>query len=189
MTNPTGQFLNTWKPEASESLHCIMKLQSTSILGTAMLAVTLLVATSAPTQAADHWWNFHRHHHDHDREYYLSRPRSSFAVTFGTGYAGRGYYYGPPGVAYFYERPGVYYYRTREAIPREYGYRSEPGYRSGGVASAVQRALARRGYYFGPIDGDIGPGSRRAIARYQARHGLRQSGEITPSLLHSLGID
>jgi hypothetical protein len=34
----------------------------------------------------------------------------------------------------------------------------------------VQRALKRRGYYSGAIDGDIGPGSRAAIRRYQAQN-------------------
>jgi len=53
----------------------------------------------------------------------------------------------------------------------------------------VQRALARRGYYHGPVDGDIGPGTRRAIARYQSANGLRPTGEINSSLLRSLHID
>jgi hypothetical protein len=122
---------------------------------------------------------------DHyDSRVYFSRPRSSFAISFGTGYAGRGYYYGPPGAPYYYRAPGVVFYRTRAAIPRYYIERHH--YVS--VEVSVQRALARRGYYRGPIDGDIGPRSRRAIASYQADHGLRPTGRIDSSLLRSLRI-
>ncbi len=125
-------------------------------------------------------------HHDRDRESdYRSRPRSSFTLNLGTGYAGRGYYYGPPGAAYYYQRSDVRYYRTRELAPREY---YDPGYRVMPVGVSVQRALARQGYYRGVIDGDIGPYSRRSIARYQSDHGLYPSGNITPALLRSLGL-
>jgi len=122
---------------------------------------------------------------DRDRSRYYSVPRSSFSLTLGTGYAGRGYYYGPPGMPYYYERPDVRYYRYSHQVPRSYyGER----YYGGRTAAAVQRALARRGFYYGPIDGDIGPGSRRAIARYQAAHGLPVTGTIDRHLLYSLGI-
>jgi hypothetical protein len=129
----------------------------------------------------------HRHDDDYARRRYYSRPSSSFVVSFGTGYAGRGYYYGPPGVPYYYQAPGVRYYATRSVVPRSYwgsGYGG--GYESSDVA--VQRALARRGYYHGAIDGDIGPASRRAITRYQVDHGLPVTGSITSSLLRSLGL-
>jgi putative peptidoglycan binding protein len=52
----------------------------------------------------------------------------------------------------------------------------------------VQVALSRRGYYRGPIDGDIGPGSRGAIAAYQRDHGLAVTGNINSALIRSLGI-
>lgn len=119
---------------------------------------------------------------------YYSRPRSSFTLSLGTGYAGRGYYWGPSGSSYYYERPGVQYYRERSAVPREYYGGGYGNYRSNGTDAAVQQALARRGYYRGPIDGDIGPGSRNAIARYQEDHGLRVTGNINSSLVHSLGL-
>lgn len=54
--------------------------------------------------------------------------------------------------------------------------------------SDVQRALKRRGYYSGAVDGDIGPRSRAAIREYQADHGLPISGRVDGSLLRSLGI-
>ena len=57
------------------------------------------------------------------------------------------------------------------------------------VASSVQRKLAEQGYYNGAIDGDIGPGSRRAIVNYQDDNGLRATGRINDSLLVSLGLE
>lgn len=165
-----------------------------------LLVVALAAALPVSVQAKDkdkerrkaekyyHSKYSHKHNkHHHDARYvYLSRPRSSFVITFGTGYAGRGYYYGPPNSSYYYERSGVAYYPTREAVPGHYWGGGSSSYSR--TEAEVQRALARRGYYRGPIDGDIGPGSRNAIARYQADHGMRATGSITSSLLRSLGL-
>ena len=52
---------------------------------------------------------------------------------------------------------------------------------------SVQKALARRGYYRGPIDGIIGKGTRRAILAYRADHGLRVISRIDNELLRALG--
>ena len=122
------------------------------------------------------------HHDDHDRQVYISRPRSTFTLSLGSGYAGRGYYYGPSGSSYYYERPEVRYYTTREAAPREY-YSNQ-----GSTAASVQQALARRGYYRGSIDGQLGPQSRNAIARFQSERGMRPTGLVNDSLLRSLGL-
>lgn len=119
---------------------------------------------------------------------YSSVPRSSFVLSLGDGYAGRGYYYGPRDMPYYYENPYVRYYRTRELAPREYWGNDSRYDRHGSLDAQVQSELARRGYYRGPIDGDIGPGSRAAIARYQAERGLRVTGGIDGSLLASLGL-
>lgn len=159
------------------------------------------LALAPAAEAKDHHKKGHHddhsdhHDRDHDRTVYLGRPRSSFTLSFGSGYAGNGYYYGPPNAAYYYERPGVTYYRTRAVVPREYysspGYvAAGPGYYSGGRSEAArcQSALARRGYYNGPIDGDIGPGSRAAIRQYQLRQGLTVTGYVDRGLLISLGI-
>ena len=125
--------------------------------------------------------------HDHDRRVYQSQPRSNFILSLGNGYAGRGYYYGPPNVPYYYQRPEVRYYATQEAAPREY-YGGQ-GYRNNSPDAAVQQALSRRGYYQGAIDGELGPQSSRAIARYQADRGLRVTGAVNSSLLSSLGLN
>lgn len=56
------------------------------------------------------------------------------------------------------------------------------------VRLAVQRELARRGYYAGAIDGVIGPLTRQAIARFQVEHQLAVTGVIDGTLLVALGL-
>ncbi len=56
------------------------------------------------------------------------------------------------------------------------------------LAIDVQRRLARRGYYHGPIDGVVGPGTRSAIAGFQADHGLDPSGLMSDETLGRLGL-
>ena len=131
---------------------------------------------------------------NNSREYYQSRPRSTFSITLGDGYAGRGYYYGPANSPYYYEGTGVQYYRSRDLVPSNYfndgnNNGSSNRFRGHSVSASVQRALAERGFYRGPVDGDIGPGSRRAIAHFQEEHGLRPSGEIDEPLLRALRLD
>ena len=124
-------------------------------------------------------------HDDNGRRAYVAHPRSIFTLSFGNGYRGQGYYYGPPNSPYYYESPDTRYYSNREAAPREY-YENQSYGRP--VSSSVQRELAQRGYYDGAIDGQIGPRSSRAIARYQRDQGLQETGNISSSLLQSLGL-
>jgi peptidoglycan hydrolase-like protein with peptidoglycan-binding domain len=56
------------------------------------------------------------------------------------------------------------------------------------VASPVQSALAKRGYYRGPIDGVIGARSRRAIRGFQNDQGLPVTGSIDGKLIKTLRI-
>ena len=172
--------------------------------GVAALALSFAAAVPQTVEARDKGPKFkhvekHRDHdrgrghgrdwdRDRDRRSYISYPSSNFTITFGNGYRGRGYYYGPRGASYFYERPGVRFYSSRSLVPSHYwgGGRPVMGYSR--TEALVQRELAQRGFYRGPIDGDIGPGSRAAIARYQSTYGLPVTGSITSSLLHSLGL-
>ena len=78
------------------------------------------------------------------------------------------------------------FYRNRYDVPRSYWGRDS--YYSGGTDAAVQRALYRLGYYRGPIDGDIGPGTRRAIARFEAANGLPVRGYVSRTLLEALDL-
>ncbi|PYK69936.1 MAG: hypothetical protein DME45_00165 [Verrucomicrobia bacterium] len=56
------------------------------------------------------------------------------------------------------------------------------------VTAQVQRALAQQGYYYGPIDGVLGPGTRSAIQRYQIDHGLAVTAAIDEQTLYRLGL-
>ena len=99
-----------------------------------------------------------------DHGHYWGGPRIGFGFGFGAPYP---YYYHP------------YYY--------------EPGYVERGrvvhsVESDVQYALSRKGYYGGPIDGDVGPRTRAAIRAYQVDKALPVTGRIDRPLLYSLGL-
>ena len=52
----------------------------------------------------------------------------------------------------------------------------------------VQSQLQRDGYYNGPIDGELGPMTRQAIAAFQADHGLAITSAIDEPTLASLGV-
>jgi hypothetical protein len=58
----------------------------------------------------------------------------------------------------------------------------------GDVTAQVQEALAQQGYYYGPIDGVLGPDTRDAILRFQADHGLATTAAIDEPTLDSLGL-
>jgi hypothetical protein len=110
------------------------------------------------------------------------------------GYAGRGYYYGPRDVPYFYEGPSVRYFPNRDLVPRDlwgdrYDDGGTPAYGRGDARDMqLQSELARLGYYRGGIDGDIGPGTRAAISRFQADRGLPVTGTVNSTLLTELGL-
>jgi peptidoglycan hydrolase-like protein with peptidoglycan-binding domain len=57
------------------------------------------------------------------------------------------------------------------------------------VSVQIQQALARQGYYQGPIDGIVGHGTQAAIAAYQRDNGLRVTGTINGGLLDALDLD
>lgn len=58
----------------------------------------------------------------------------------------------------------------------------------GDVTAQVQRELAARGYYYGPIDGILGPATRGAIERYQINRGLAVTAAIDEPTLTTLGL-
>jgi hypothetical protein len=69
------------------------------------------------------------------------------------------------GFPFFYPYPYYGYY------PYAYGYNNY-GYDYGNTVVEVQRGLARAGYYRGPIDGIMGPQTRRAIRAYERDHNM-----------------
>jgi peptidoglycan hydrolase-like protein with peptidoglycan-binding domain len=52
----------------------------------------------------------------------------------------------------------------------------------------VQRVLADRGYYTGPIDGVIGPATRAALAAFQRAENLQPTGGLNTRTLAALGV-
>jgi hypothetical protein len=118
-------------------------------------------------------------HHHHDRDWWHHNYPHTRFVIFGGGYYfwNSGYWY----PAYGYD-PSYSRYTFDEPIygPNEY----EPGR----VISDVQVQLQREGYYNGPVDGLIGPMTRRALAAYQADHGLYVTRAIDEPTLEALGL-
>ena len=96
-------------------------------------------------------------------------------------------YYGDPYYGGSYGGPDpsyggrAYYRMSGEAT---YSYRTSPG----GENTAVQLALRRQGYYRGPIDGDIGPASERAIRSFQRDNDLPVTGTVDSNLLRALRV-
>ena len=58
----------------------------------------------------------------------------------------------------------------------------------GDLVVDVQRALARKGYYRGVIDGDLGPRSRAAIREWQMDCRLPVTGQLDTATLRSLAL-
>ncbi|HEY6071290.1 MAG TPA: peptidoglycan-binding domain-containing protein [Chthoniobacterales bacterium] len=123
---------------------------------------------SSRTVTASHW-NHHRYY----------RPRSSVYFGFGLGYPDYGYGWGYP---YYGAYPYGYGYYT----PRYTTY--DRGITDDATVAAVQRRLARGGYYHGAIDGVIGPGTRNAIRAFESNNGLPVDGVIDTQLLRTMGL-
>lgn len=133
-----------------------------------------------------------------------SYPYSSYRYGYsgyGYGYPYYGYSYGPS-VSFGFGYPYDYgYYGYNNYYPYNYGYgynyRSSynygsyyynNGYGNGSLVIAVQSRLARMGYYRGPIDGIMGPGTSFAIRAYERDHGLRVDGAISGPLVRNMGV-
>ena len=124
---------------------------------------------------------YYRGYSGYDRGYSGYQPYCQPRYGYGySSYPGYGYSTYP---RYGYSTFGLSYSSRPTTVYRGYSV----GY-GDSLAADVQRALQRRGYYRGPVDGDIGSGSRAAIRSYQARHGLYVTGRIDTSLLRSLGV-
>ena len=129
-------------------------------------------------------------HYGHGRYYYLGGVPyyyPFFDYGFGYPYYGSGFGYGFS--AYDYAGPGPGYYDTpyNGTIVEE---TAPENLRASGpsLQTAIQRQLAKRGYYKGTIDGDFGPGSRDALKRFQADNRVKQTGRIDEATLKALGF-
>jgi hypothetical protein len=115
-------------------------------------------------------WSNHRHF----------RSRSNVFFGFGLGYPYYDYGYGYP---YYGPYPYDYGYYTPSTT-----YNAERGITDDATVAAVQRRLARGGYYHGSIDGVIGPGTRNAIRAFESNNGLPVEGVIDRQLLRTMGL-
>ena len=130
----------------------------------------------------DHWWNGRRCHF-HNNVWVIYEPLFWYPYTYGYGYYPYDSYYDS---AYYDDS-----YASNEYAPADDSastYRSEPPSNGDSRVSDVQSALAREGYYDGPIDGKLGDATRRALRRYQRDHGLDVTGGITSGVIRALRL-
>ena len=123
------------------------------------------------TVAASHW-NHHRYY----------RPRSNVYFNFGLGYPYYGYGWGYPYYDYYPYGYGYYTPYTQRYTVYDRGITDDA------TVAAVQRRLARGGYYHGTVDGVIGPGTRTAIRAFERNNGLPVDGVIDTQLLRTMGL-
>lgn len=57
------------------------------------------------------------------------------------------------------------------------------------VVRAVQQRLRVSGQYRGGVDGVWGPGTQRALERFQQARGLQATGQMNPATAQALGLD
>ena len=76
-----------------------------------------------------------------------------------------------------------YHWRPLYYLEGEHDVARMPAY-----VGALQVALTRLGYYRGPIDGIMGPGTSYAIRAYERDHGLRMDGVISGQLIRNMGL-
>jgi len=119
-------------------------------------------------------WNWRQRH---DRNWW--RQSNYRLVRYGGGYWywNSGWWY----PAYGYDP--YYSHYVYDGPIFGYGYAAP-----GDVTAQVQRSLAQQRYYYGPIDGILGPGTRNAIQRYQVDHGLAVTATIDEQTLYTLGL-
>jgi hypothetical protein len=164
-----------------------------------LIAFSLLAALGLDAKASDRhgdhrgysgWHGGDRGHYDRgysNRGYYYHGYGHRYYGGYGPRYyGGTSFYFGAP----IYPSYPYYGYYSAPAYPAPRPvYRGrEVVYSQGSLGMDVQSALRRRGYYSGPVDGEIGPMTRSAIRAYQRDHDLRETGTITTALLERLGL-
>ena len=148
----------------------LIALLISAMAGSSAFAAQRVTRTNARTSFTNgrtvaNNWGHHRHHRHHSNVF--------FGLGFGYPYYGYGY-----GYPYYGSYPyGSGYYTT-----------SDRGLTDDATVAAVQRRLARAGYYHGAIDGVIGEGTRRAVAAYERNNGLPVDGRIDRQLLATMGL-
>jgi hypothetical protein len=123
-------------------------------------------------------WNGNRWSGDwRHRGRFRDRDRFIFFGGFGFPYYGYHYgyypydYYGYGYYPYGYGYSSPYGYNYDYSSEPAYGYDYRDRYRGGSSVVALQRQMARAGYYHGAIDGIMGPETRRAIRASERSRG------------------
>lgn len=131
------------------------------------------------------------------RCYYLGGVPYFYPFDFGFGYP---YYYGGFGDGFGYGYGGPYGYGGNNVYAENDGAYNgriadnENGTGNGGqpggasLPEAVQKQLAKRGYYKDTVDGQFGPESRSALTRFQTKQGIKATGKIDEATLEALGF-
>jgi hypothetical protein len=127
----------------------------------------------------NNWSGNWRHHHHNNNNDVIFIGSFGFPGWWGWGYPYGSYGYGYP-YGYYgygdYGYGGYGYGGYGNGYSYGYGYdygQSGYGYGSGtrSRVAELQRRLARAGYYYGAIDGIMGPRTRSAIRAYERDHG------------------
>src|ERR1700693_30297 len=164
---------------------------------------------------AQHSANWHRdwdRHHDHffhgNRFVFIDGFWWGFGLGFDPwwDYPYYGYGYGYPDNYGYYPNGYDDGYGSNDpgAYDNQGGYQNgnddqsgyQPGNQNGygnqqsanSSVAAAQDRLTQEGFYRGQIDGVLGPETRHAIVRFQTKHGLGISGELTTETLNTMGL-
>ena len=140
---------------------------------TTKLLIIALVLCVMGASSAFAGWNHHRHYRNHSNVHF-SIGIGGYPYGYGYGYYPYRSYY-PYGYGYGYYRPRTTVYATT-------------AYTDDATVAAVQRRLARGGYYRGSIDGVIGPSTRVAVRAFERNNGLPVDGVIDRQLLRTMGL-
>lgn len=142
-------------------------MAASSAVAQAVTRTSARTSINSSRTMASHW-NHHQHY----------RHRSNVFFGIGLGYP-YGYGYGYP---YYGAYPYGYGYGPRTTVYASARISDDA------TVAAVQRRLARGGYYHGSVDGVIGPATRSAIRSFERNNGLPIDGEIDSQLLRTMGL-
>jgi hypothetical protein len=135
----------------------------------------------------DHWWNGRRCHF-RNNVWVIYEPFFWSPFAYGYGYYPYGGYYdgGYYDNGYYDNSSYDDSYASNEYSPATYTNQAES--ETGSRVSDVQRALAREGYYDGPIDGRLGNATRKALRNYQRDRGLDVTGTVNRAVIEALRL-
>jgi hypothetical protein len=139
-----------------------------------IIALVLSVIATSSAFAGTRHWDHNRHYRHHSNVY--------FSIGLGGYPYGYGYGYGYP---YYGSYP--YGYGYGNYAPRTTVY-ATAAINDDATVAAVQRRLARGGYYHGSVDGVIGPATRVAVRAFERNNGLPVDGVIDRQLLRTMGL-